>query len=121
MESIIFLIIALLAVIMFIMALSDNNQRERKRWGLDEYRIQMLEYYSKGKVQSIRYFVEQRLNIPMIGKVWRPVKEYCCGYGDCSWDTIYFDKQIEAEELVESLRAGNRVEGHIETTIKKIP
>lgn len=121
MESVLFLIIALLAVSMFIIALNNNNEKERKRWGLDEYRIQMLEYYSKGKVQSIRYFVEQRLNIPMIGKTWIPVKEYCCGYGDCSWDTIYFDKQIEAEELVESLRAGNRVEGHIETTIKKIP
>lgn len=116
-------LVAFVAIIFmaFFIVLSENNQRERKRWGLDEYRIQMLEYYSKGKVQSIRYFVEQRLNIPMIGKVWRPVKEYCCGYGDCSWDTIYFDKQIEAEELVESLRAGNRVEGHIETTIKKIP
>lgn len=116
-------LVAFVAIIFmaFFIVLSENNQRERKRWGLDEYRIQMLEYYSKGKVQSIRYFVEQRLNIPMIGKVWRPVKEYCCGYGDCSWDTIYFDKQIEAEELVISLRAGNRVEGHIETTIKKIP
>jgi hypothetical protein len=118
----IFLVVFVAIIFMaFFIGLSDNNEKERKRWGLDEYRIQMLEYYSKGKVQSIRYFVEQKLNIPIIGKVWRPVKEHQCGWGDCSWETIYFDKQLEAEKLVERLRAGNRCEGHVETTIKKIP
>jgi hypothetical protein len=119
--SIFFAVVVAIIFMACFIGLFDNNEKERKRWGLDEYRIQMLEYYSKGKVQSIRYFVEQRLSIPMIGKVWKPVKEYQCGYSDCSWETIYFDKQSEAEALVESLREGNKCEGHIETTIKKIP
>jgi hypothetical protein len=118
--SIFFAVVVAIIFMACFIGLFDNNETERKRWGLDEYRIQMLEYYSRGKVQSIRYFVEQRLNIPMIGKVWKPVKEYQCGWGD-GWETIYFDKQSEAEKLVERLRAGNRCEGHVETTIKKIP
>lgn len=119
--SIFFAVFVAIIFVVFFVALSNDNEKDRKRWGVDEYRIQMLEYYSKGKVQSIRYFVEQRCNIPIIGKVWKPVKEYQCGWGDCSWETIYFDKQSEAEALVESLREGNQLEGHIETTIKKIP
>ncbi len=115
------IIFVVLIFVVFCIAVCTNNETERNRWGLDEYRIQMLEYYSKGKVQSIKYFVEQRLNIPMVGKTWIGIKEYQCGYGDCSWDIIYFDKQLEAEKLVERLRAGNRCEGHVETTIKKIP
>lgn len=119
--TIFFITFIILIFMLFFIAMLDNNEKKRKRWGLDQYRIQMLEYYSKGKVQSIRYFVEQQLRHPLFGKVWISVKEYKCGMSDCYWDRIYFDKQIDAEILVKSLRAGNRCEGHIETTIKKIP
>ena len=121
MEGIVMLIVSLIFISVFLYALSNNNKTYRKRWGKDAYRIQIREYFTDGIKRSEIYFIEQKCKHFLFGEVWVSVKHFDCSWGDCHWETKYYNTLLQAEDAVKRLRAGNKWSGHKETIIKTIP
>lgn len=99
-------------------------ESRRKKYGLDQYRIQKLERYEDATIVSTKYYVQQLTRVPLIPgnwKTWKDVQEYICGMGDCYWHTKYYSTLEEAEKTVNKMRIGEPFEGTKEETVKYIP
>ena len=114
-------IVMLVIVSIFIFALNNNNQKFRKRWGKDQYRIGVREYFTDGIKKSEIYYIEQKCKHFLFGEMWVSVKTYSCGYGDCYWEESQFGTMADAQLAVRKLRAGDKWYGHKETIVKNIP
>ena len=114
-------IVMLVIVSIFIFALNNNNEKYRKRWGKDQYRILTNEYIEDGLVKSCVYSIEQKCKHFLFGEVWVSVKHFDCSWGDCHWETKYYNTLLQAEDALKRLRAGDKWSGHKETIIKTIP
>lgn len=121
MEGIVMLIVSLVFISVFLYALSNNNKTYRKRWGKDEYRIQIREYFTDGIKRSEIYFIEQKCKHFLFGEAWVAVKFCNYGWGDVSWDECHYKTIEEAEDAIKRLRAGDKWYGNKETIIKYIP
>lgn len=107
--------------VVFIYKLSDNNEKRRKRWGKDQYRILKNEFFESGMIKSTSYYIQQQCSIPLFGLVWVDVQHEICGMGDCYWHTVYYGHLDQAEQAVRLLRNGDKWNGNKETIIKHIP
>jgi len=101
-----------------------NKESRRRKYGLDEYRIQKLDYYEDATIVSTKYYVQQFTRVPFIPgnwKTWKDIEEYRCGMGDCYWHTKYYSTVEDAEKAVNKMRTGEPFEGTKEETVKYIP
>jgi hypothetical protein len=98
----------------------DNNEKKRKRWGRDVYRIVKNDYFESGMIKSTTYSIEQQCYIPIFGLNWIKVEHEVCGMGDCYWMVIYYHHLDQAEQAVRLLRNGDKWNGHKETIIKHL-
>jgi hypothetical protein len=102
-----------------------TKESRRKRYGLDQYRIQKLDYYEDATIVSTKYYIQQMTRMPSIfpsnWKRWKDIEEYQCGMSDCYWHTKYYKTVEEAEKAVNKMRTGEPFEGTKEETVKLIP
>lgn len=121
----ILLIVLLIAIaIRLAKQIFQDPEKDRKKRGLDKYRIKSQEYYECGEVISRKYYVEQLMKVPILSAFtwWEKVEEHKCGYSDCYWDTKYFTSLEYAEEAIRKLRLEDSTfNGYKEETIKYIP
>ena len=119
--NILIISIVILSVLTFLVALSDNNEKRRKRWGLNQYQIVKNDWYEDATIKQTTYFIKQKCKLPVLGIQWLDVQYQICGMGDCYWNTKYFSTLKQAEDAVKRLQDGHKWHGHKETIIKYIP
>ena len=86
---------------------------------MNRYKIVREDYWSEGTIVSTRYFIKKWKKI-LFGthQGWFSVTK-TESYESGSYKTaVSFSSQKEAEDFVESLLAGNPIEGHVETDVK---
>lgn len=101
-----------------------TKESRRKRYGLDQYRIQKVDEYEDATIISTRYYIQQMSRVPFIPgnwKTWKDLEELHCGMGDCYWSTKYYSTVEEAEKAVNKMRTGEPFDGIKEETVKYIP
>jgi hypothetical protein len=101
-----------------------NKETRRKRYGLDQYRIQRVDRYEDATIVSTNYYVQQMTRVPLLPgnwKRWKDIEECCCGYFDCYWHTKYYNSVEEAEKAINKMRTGEPFDGTKESTVKYIP
>lgn len=117
--------LALFSAIVWTMVFEPFGTREsrRKRYGLDQYRIQKIERYEDATIVSTRFYIQQLTRtwyMPAKSK-WKDIEEYQCGMSDCYWTTKYYLSLGAAETAVNKMRKGEPFEGTKEETVKYIP
>lgn len=118
------LIVLLILAIVLAKQVFRDPEKDRKKRGLDKYRIKAQEYYECGEVVSRKYYVEQLMKVPILSAFtwWEKLEEHKCGYSDCYWDTKYFASLELAEKAIAKLRLEDSTfNGHKEYTVKHIP
>lgn len=118
--NVIIISFVIISVLAFLAALSDNNEKRRKRWGMNEYQIVQNDWYEDATIKQTTYFIKQKCKVPIFGIQWVDVQYQICGMGDCYWNTKYFSKLNEAEEAVRKLQDGFKWYGNKETIVKTI-
>jgi len=112
------------ALWMFVFQPFGTRESRRKKYGLEQYRIQKLDQYEDATIVSTRYYVQQLTRVPLIPgnwKTWKDIKEYQCGMSDCYWHTKYYSTVEEAEKIINKMRTGDLFDGIKEETVKYIP
>jgi outer membrane receptor for Fe3+-dicitrate len=100
-----------------------TKESRRKRYGLDQYRIQKVDRYEDATIISTSYYIQQMTRswyMPSKTK-WKDLEELLCGMGDCCWHTKYYSTLEEAEKAVNKMRTGDPFVGTKEETVKYIP
>ena len=123
------LVIVAVIAISLVRSVFDDPESRRKRRGLDQYRIKVVENYECGEVKDKRYYIEQRMKTPILFRIflgdykpWVKLQEYTCGMSDCYWTTTYFKTLESAEKAIEKIRIENSTfNGQKTEIIKYIP
>lgn len=118
------LILMIALAIMLAKQVFKDPEKDRKKRGLDKYRIKAREYYECGEVFSRKYYVEQLMKVPILSAWtwWEKLEEHKCGYSDCYWDTKYFESLELAEKAIAKLRLEDSTfNGPKEEIVKYIP
>ena len=118
--TIFFITFTILTLIVFLVAMSDNNEKRRKRWGKNEYRIVQSDYYKQGMIKTTTYYIQQKCNVPILGIKWLKVEHKISGMRDSYWITTEYGWLDQAEQAVKRLQEGHKWQGHKETIIKTI-
>jgi hypothetical protein len=102
-----------------------TKESRRKRYGLDQYRIQKVDRYEDATIVSTKYYIQQLTRMPSVfpsnWKRWKDLEELHWEMGDCYWSTKYYSTVEEAEKTVNKMRIGEPFEGTKEETVKYIP
>ena len=118
--TIFFITFTILTLIVFLVAMSDNNEKRRKRWGKNEYRIVKSDYYKHGLVKNTTYYIQQKCNVPILGIQWVKVEHLIGDMSSTYWVTTEYGWLDQAEQAVKRLQEGHKWQGHKETIIKTI-
>lgn len=100
-----------------------TRESRRKKYGLDQYRIQKVDRYEDATIISTSYYIQQMTRswyMPSKTK-WKDLEEELCGMGDCYWTTKYYGKIQDAEKAINKMRTGEPFDGIKEETVKYIP
>ena len=120
MVSIFFYTSIVLMIIAFSVVVGGSNEKRRKRWGKNEYRIVKSDYYKHGLVKNTSYYIQQKCNVPLLGIQWVKVEHLIGDMGGTYWVTTEYGWLDQAEQAVKRLQEGHKWQGHKETIIKTI-
>lgn len=93
-----------------------DEPRKRKWFGTKVFQVVQNEYFKRGDVTKVEYFIQERCNI--LGRInWIDVTETVCDWGDCYESAVTFATKEEAQRYVDKICKSEIWKGNRETVV----